>query len=144
MHKIKKQYKDYPFAHRQWAHDGHCALVHGHSWGFDFTIMSKERDKNGFVFDFGKLKPLKALLDATFDHTLLISPDDPCLKYFQDMADLHLCHLRVMDGSAENIAEWLFHKSNEIVDKESKGNARVIEVTVWEDSKNSATFFRAY
>ena len=51
-----KRYDNLPFAHRQPNHEGHCSLIHGHNWSFEFEFKASKLDGNGFVIDFGDLK----------------------------------------------------------------------------------------
>lgn len=62
---------------RQWRATSHCAQLHGYALGFKFTFEATELDHNGWVLDFGSLKPLKQRLESTFDHKLLVAGDDP-------------------------------------------------------------------
>ena len=142
---IKKRLDDYPFAHRQPSHDGHCAFIHGHNWDFEFTFASQELDECGFIYDFGKLKWLKEWLDDHFDHTLVLQEDDPLwsehskslveLKKFADIKKLP-------SVSCEGIAEYVFHQVNEMLARKEDRKVWLEEVTVYEDKKNSATYFQ--
>lgn len=64
---------------RQWRAKSHCAQLHGYALRFDVTFVAAALDENGWVLDFGRLKPLKQFLQETFDHKLLIAADDPAL-----------------------------------------------------------------
>lgn len=141
-----KRYSDIPFAHRQPAHEGHCALIHGHNWSFEFEFVAKEKDECGFVIDFGKLKPLKKWIDDKFDHALILNESDPQLTSFRQLLDpqsaLKEQFARIVtlpDCSAEGLAEYLFEQSDIIVKELSQERVAVKRVTVFEDSKNSAT-----
>lgn len=136
-----KTYADIPFAHRQHNHDGHCALIHGHNWGFRFTFASDELDENGFVFDFGKLKPLKQALDE-LDHAFVVNRDDPNRGYLVDhLDDLGLARIVVVEsGSAEGMAKWAGERAHRLVKGLSGGRVRVVECVCYEDGKNSATW----
>ncbi|MEF3088149.1 6-pyruvoyl trahydropterin synthase family protein, partial [Bacillus altitudinis] len=72
-----KTFSNYPCAHRQWRHDGNCALVHGYSRSFHFVFAAQTLDKCGFVVDFGGLHWLRDYLEYWFDHTLFLMADDP-------------------------------------------------------------------
>jgi len=141
-----KDYPDFPFAHRQPVHDGHCAYIHGHNWSFHFTFAAEEKDECGFVLDFGKLKKLKAWLDYMFDHTCVINHDDPHREFLESLdqgTDKPLLDLRTIpDCSCEGIAEFVFQKAGRLVTDISGGRAHIVSVTVKEDSKNSATYTR--
>lgn len=143
MYTITKQLKGYPFAHRQPSHDGHCALVHGHNWDFEITLGATELDENGFIYDFGKLEWLKTWLEQMFDHTLVLNEDDPQLGYLQ----LHLERPGLADiktipsCSCEGIAEYVFKHLTKEFEEKTNGRVSVVRVTVFEDYKNSATYY---
>lgn len=137
-----KLYADLPFAHRQASHGGHCRFVHGHNWAFRFTFAAKERDACGFVVDFGSLGPLKEWLETMFDHTLVVAEDDPERTRWMAMEVAGLADLRfVPDPSCEGLAAFVLEKGNRIVEIMTDGRARVLQVEVFEDSKNSATAY---
>lgn len=49
--------------------DGHqCGRLHGHNYAVEVVFGADELAAPGFVTDFGELAPLKAYLDASFDH----------------------------------------------------------------------------
>lgn len=145
MHTVTKQYRDFPAAHRQPNHDGHCRLIHGHNWGWDIVFSCDELDKNGFVIDVGNLKEVKAFLTNYFDHTLLLNGDDP---EYTNLAH-HLGHLAkivlVPNCGMEGLAKFVFEKVQGLIDSDAFAeafgrNLRVVKVTCWEDSKNSSTY----
>lgn len=70
---------------RQWRAHSHCRFLHGYSLGFKFVFAAMTLDNNGWVVDFGGLKPLKQILTDTFDHKLLVAADDPWLPVFKQM-----------------------------------------------------------
>lgn len=146
-YKITKNLGEYPFAHRQHNHNGHCALIHGHNWGFIVELGADELDENGFVYDFGKFKQFKDFLTEHFDHTLVLSETDPLLvaQGGSKASETFLQTIRrfskvivVPSCSCEGIAKFVFdHLFAEFgyVDR-----VFVLSVTVTEDSKNSATY----
>jgi len=141
----KKQYRNLPAAHRQPKHDGHCALIHGHDWGFDITFQRTNRadrlDENGFVFDFGKLKEVKAMLEDTFDHTLLLNQDDPQKEHLIEVLGEELAKIVILPScSAEGLAKYVYEEADAIVRKLSNGGVKVTEVVCHEDEKNSASY----
>jgi 6-pyruvoyltetrahydropterin/6-carboxytetrahydropterin synthase len=136
----QKRYSDIPFAHRQPNHDGHCRLVHGHNWSVEFEFTATERDENGFVIDFGKLKAVRATLDA-LDHAIVLDADDPELAYFQARPDLYRV-VTVQGASAEGLAAHFLARAQDAVDRTDDAvgrGVRVVRCTVYEDSKNAAT-----
>jgi len=137
-----KLYTDFPFAHRAPNHSGHCALIHGHNWSFEISFSATERDENGFVIDFGKLKDLKAELDAHFDHTLVLNKTDPMLADIANFTREREIYnvVAVDDCSCEGIAKLVWLLANEYAAHSTDGRVRVRKVIVFEDSKNSACF----
>lgn len=137
-----KIYSDVPFAHRAPNHDGHCAQIHGHNWSFEFEFKARTLDKNGFVMDFGKLKFIKEKLDQ-WDHALLLAQTDPELPHLMETLDAtNLAVIQVVpdcscEGIAGNIGTWVSGEVYRITD----GRVTVTKCTVYEDSKNSATWY---
>jgi 6-pyruvoyltetrahydropterin/6-carboxytetrahydropterin synthase len=145
-----KKYTGFPAAHRQHNHDGHCALIHGHDWAFEFTFAAAQLDDCGFVVDFGKLKGLKDWLNQRFDHTLLLNQDDPLLAYLKrELTDgKEVAKIVVVPNcGAEGLAEWVANEVNRnffcpgVVPADwIFRQVHVHSLTVFEDEKNSATF----
>lgn len=156
MHTCTKQYRDIPFAHRQHKHDGHCRFVHGHNWTFEITFagVRDQRDENGFVVDFGKLGPVKDWINERFDHALILNHDDPLADHLEQMeattavlpaiqalyADAFAKVYCLADCSCEGLANYVFGEVDAWTIKHTEGRVKVIRVTVYEDSKNSASF----
>lgn len=137
-----KRWSDIPFAHRQHEHEGHCSLIHGHNWDFEVRFVASRMDKNGFVVDFGKLKPMREYLNR-FDHALVLRSDDPILhKLSEDICRI----VELPDASSEGLAKHLFGEFSLMIDSmdefsnERFRGVEIIEVAVYEDSKNSARY----
>ena len=77
-----KTFHNYPCAHRQYRHDGNCALIHGYSRSFHFVFGVKQFSKEGFAVDYGDLDELKAHLKYMYDHTLVLDENDPYMANF--------------------------------------------------------------
>lgn len=73
---------------RQWRAKSHCRFLHGYALAVTLTFgcAASELDENGWVMNFGALKPIKQWLQDTFDHKTLVAKDDPCLEFFRQMA----------------------------------------------------------
>lgn len=153
MHSVTKQYRDFPAAHRQPNHDGHCRLIHGHNWSFDITFQCRELDENGFVIDVGRLGFVKKWLTERFDHTLLLNEDDPSRHLItefcteDDGVPLSNSFARIVvvpNCGMEGLAKYLFEELNASLVIHPDGffarGVQIVRVTVWEDSKNSATY----
>lgn len=148
---ITKLFPDYPFAHRQPNHAGHCRLIHGHNWSFEITFAATSLDDNGFVADFGKMQGVKQWLTEHFDHTLVLNHNDPALGYIREAlvrGVTGVCDLAkivtVPNCGAEGLAEFVGRRINHqlplmFVDCYARA-LHVVRVTAYEDSKNSATW----
>ena len=78
-----KEYHDaFPCAYRQWRADSHCNLIHGYAFSMKFYFGCNELDVRNWCTDYGGLKELKKTLEDQFDHTLLVSLDDPHLDLY--------------------------------------------------------------
>ena len=140
MTTCSKLYSDIPFAHRQHNHKGHCALIHGHNWAFEFTFGCDKLDECGFVVDFGKLKWLGHWLNERFDHKLVLDENDPALPYIKN-ALLQFASVTVVPNcGAEGLAVYLFEIIDRLLASEYDNRVRLVSVKIYEDSKNTATF----
>lgn len=138
-----KTFQHYPCAHRQFRHDGNCALVHGYSRSFTFLFGAKTLDKCGFAVDFGDLKWLKDVLDDMFDHTLLLHPEDPLLPQFIDLEQAGACRIVTMPHGPgmEGTARWLCEYADQRLRSRTKGRCWVVGVESRENEKNSAWYY---
>ena len=135
-----KLYADIPFAHRQHVHDGHCAFIHGHNWSIQVTFEAERPDINGFVVDFGKLKYFKRWIDEVLDHACLIDKDDEEGKRLV-LSNPNLFKFAILeDVSCEGLAKYVYEEFNAMVQEHTNGRVWVREVTIFEDSRNSATY----
>lgn len=126
---------------RQHRAKSHCAQLHGYGLAFEFVMGAHELDENGWVFDFGGLKPLKELLTHHFDHTLAMAADDPALPQFEALADKKVVNLRVFDRvGCEAFAKMTWEMADQIVCDSSGGRAFCMFATVREHGANSATY----
>lgn len=129
-------------AFRQWRADSHCKFVHGYAISVKLTFEALGLDDKNWVVDFGALKDVKAWLQATFDHKLLVAQDDPLKGTLLALHDVGAANVVVVEKTGcEAFAEmisiyvegWLF----------SKGYAPRVwlaSVEVKEHGSNSATY----
>ena len=144
VYRSSKTFKGYPCSHRRWRHEGHCAHVHGYSRSFTVWFESRERTANGFVMDFGQLKPVKAWLEEHFDHTLLLDADDPLLPEFRALEAKGAARIVVFDDvGMEGTARFVFDWIDAWVRKNTHDRVWVVSVEARENEKNSATVTRA-
>jgi len=103
-----------PVAYRQWRAESHCNKIHGYALSFYFEFESDTLDARNWVVDFGSLKPLKALLEDWFDHTLLVANDDPQREHLLNLGKLGLAKIVEVDKTGcEGLAEFLYTYINE-------------------------------
>ena len=142
-----KRFDNFPFAHRQPLHVGHCRLIHGHNWSFEFEFIANRLDDNGFVIDFGDLGWIKHWLNQQFDHTLVLNLNDPELERLRDFL-LGMAYrepvmlariVTVPNCGAEGLAAYVLDFVNAVITERTKKRVYVSRVTVFEDDRNSAT-----
>jgi 6-pyruvoyltetrahydropterin/6-carboxytetrahydropterin synthase len=107
-----------------------------------FWFEANELDENNWVVDFGGLKKLKSKMEDMFDHTTVISRDDPALPLFEDLAKKDIVVLNVMENGVgiERFAEWCWSTANDHVQEITNGRCRCVKVEVFEHEKNSAIY----
>ena len=131
MFKVTKHI-DFCYGHRLLNYDGQCRHLHGHNGRVEVDIESDKLDARGMVVDFSDIKGvLKAWIDETLDHRMLLRKDDPMLPALKERDELFY----VMDENptAENIAKLIFNHAR------SKG-LPVVEVRLWETPTSFATY----
>ena len=111
-----KTYKQIgPVAYRQWRADSHCRLVHGYALSFHFEFEADTLDARNWVVDFGSLKPLQALLEDWFDHTLLVAEDDPMKEHLLKLGELKLAKITMVEKTGcEGLADFLYNYINTV------------------------------
>lgn len=137
--------------YRQWkAQHSHCSLLHGYSLGVRFIFECEKLDAADWVFDFGEMKEMKKWLDQMFDHTVIISEDDPKLEEFQAMNEKGgIIDLRILPAvGCEKFAELIFNKMQELIEIQRINGSllnptvQVKSVEVFEHGANSAIYSR--
>jgi len=137
----RKVFADYPCAHRQWRHQGHCKFIHGYSRSFILEFGCEALSPEGFGVDFGGFKEIKDWFADQFDHTCLINQDDPELARFEEMHALEIIKLRVLPNvSMENTAKYVFDHVSPWIREQTQGRAWLISVEVKENEKNSGVY----
>lgn len=135
--------RGYAVAYRQWRADSHCNLIHGYSLGFHFEFEADDLDARNWVVDFGSYRTLKEKLDEWFDHTLLVSADDPEFKTFEDLHNRKLCKMVVVEKTGcEGISKFLWDYIVEywLPENGYAGRVRPRRVEVMEHGANSAWY----
>ena len=145
-----KLFDGYSCVFRQWKAEGtHCRFLHG--YGVSFRVWFEgELDERNWVWDFGGMKRAKGTIDGMnpkqwmdymFDHTVIISDDDPFIALFRKMMVDDLIQLRVIPATgAEQFAKYIYDKLNTFVQEETEGRVKVARVEFLEHNKNTAIY----
>lgn len=131
---------------RQHRAESHCRLLHGYALAIKFTFEADEGDLDvrNWVVDFGGLKPLKAILEDTFDHTLLVAEDDPHLPQLQQLDVLGVARVVVVPATGcERFAHLIYEVAEQwLKDAGFAPRCRLVNVEVHEHGANSAVYGR--
>ena len=135
---------------RQWkATTTHCKYLHGYGVSFKLWFEG-ELDNRNWVWDFGGMKRAvnkidgmnpKQWFDYMFDHTVVVSTDDPALETFRQMDNDGFIQLREVDYvGAERFAQFIYDKVNPFIEEETNGRVSIAKVEFREHVKNSAIY----
>lgn len=156
MQKIKKftsqkKYEGFSTCFRQHKAVGtHCKFLHGYGVSFEITFEG-QLDERNWVYDFGGLKRSshnirgmnpKEYFDWLFDHTVIVSSDDPALPFFSELAKQNVIKLRIFPKvGCEAFAEHILESINSFLFQETQGRVIATKVKFMEHDKNSATAY---
>lgn len=128
---------------RQHRAESHCRLLHGYALSVKFEFGATELDCRNWVVDFGSLKSLKAMLEDTFDHTLLVAEDDPMKDELCGLAGLGLAKAIVVPATGcEAFAKLIFECAETwLKDNGYTPRCRLLSVEVREHGANSAIYY---
>jgi 6-pyruvoyltetrahydropterin/6-carboxytetrahydropterin synthase len=129
-------------AFRQPKAKSHCRHLHGYRLVSKIWFDCETLDENNWVMDFGGLKDLKTILEANFDHVLVIADNDPHVDLFKQVAAADAAKLLILKNGVgiERFAEHVYNLSNDFVKEKTNNRVWVSKVEVWEHDKNSAIF----
>lgn len=143
---------------RQWRATSHCRFLHGYALSFAFTFgcYAYDLDENGWVINFGALKPLKQWLQDTFDHKTLVAKDDPLIHTFRSLRlevirrELYQREHQILGPliqlvevertGCEGFAKMAYDWVNEWLLTQDHTRARLLEVAVREHGANGVTY----
>jgi 6-pyruvoyltetrahydropterin/6-carboxytetrahydropterin synthase len=114
---------EFAAAHHLKGYAGDCARPHGHNFTVEVFARSQGLDEIGLALDFKTLKGATRELVAAWDHQ-----DLNALPDFQKV-----------NPSAEQIAKLSYERLSQVIDQKT---VWVDRVTVWENPRCSATYFR--
>lgn len=139
---------------RQWRAKSHCRFLHGYALGVRvvFECSAEALDENGWVYNFGGLKPFKEYITDLFDHKTLVAQDDPQLEVFKQLSLTDTSHgghqllqlVVVPRTGCEAFAKlcylWLLAHLKQTAEGRP---VRLVSVEVFEHGGNSATYVGA-
>lgn len=125
-----KEYVDaFPVAYRQWRADDKpgdipgCNKIHGYAFSMRFYFGTNDLDRRNWSIDYGSLGPLKAFLQSQFDHTLLVSTDDPHIAWYDEAERLGIAKvIRLPALGCEALADMLYKYVNGVFIPETYGS----------------------
>jgi len=119
-----KEYHDsFPCAYRQWRADSHCNTIHGYSFSMKFYFGTDDLDVRNWAADYGGLKELKKILESQFDHTLLVSADDPELETYMLLQEKKMAKLTILPRlGCEGLSDMLYKYVNGVYIPEMWGD----------------------
>lgn len=132
-----KEYVDaFPVAYRQWRADDKpgkvpgCNKIHGYAFSMKFYFGTDDLDVRNWVCDYGGLGELKDFLKDYFDHTVLVSEDDPHLDWYQEAQRRGIAKLTVLPRlGCEGLADMLYKYVNGVYIPDKLG--RVEAERIW-------------
>jgi 6-pyruvoyltetrahydropterin/6-carboxytetrahydropterin synthase len=129
---------------RQWKAESHCKLLHGYALEISFEFETEELDIRNWCVDFGSMKSLKAMLENTFDHTLLVAVDDPHLETLLLLGKLGIARVVVVQATGcEKFAELIYECAEQwLKDNGYAPRCKLAKVEVREHAGNSAIYTR--
>ena len=78
-----------------------------------FYFGTDNLDARNWAADYGGLKELKNVLESQFDHTLLVSEDDPELDLYKEMQRRGIAKLTILPKlGCEGLADQLYNYVN--------------------------------
>lgn len=123
------------YGHRLLDYDGKCRHLHGHNGKAIITLEGEALDSRGMLVDFGDLKrTVSQWIDLEIDHRMILCDRDPLIDVLKAAGEP--LFLMPVNPTAENIAKLIFERT-------AAEGLPVVEVGLWETSKNYATYRRA-
>jgi 6-pyruvoyltetrahydropterin/6-carboxytetrahydropterin synthase len=129
-------------AFRQHRAQSHCRFLHGYALGIRFVFEANQTDHCGWVVDFGGLKSLRAQLEATFDHKLLVAKDDPQALQLLELQTAGLAEVVIVPATGCEAFAAMIYETTQIWlhDAGFAPRVRLVSVEVSEHGANSAIY----
>ena len=123
---------DFCYGHRLLNYSGKCRHLHGHNGLAVIVLEAPQLDERGMLVDFTDIKAvLRTWIDQELDHRMILHEADPVLPTLREMGEP--VYVIRENPTAENIARLIYERARE-------HGFPVLEVTLWETTKASATY----
>lgn len=123
---------DFCYGHRLLNYSGKCRHLHGHNGVAVIVLEAPQLDQRGMLVDFTDIKGvLRTWIDQELDHRMILHEADPVLPTLREMGEP--VYVIRENPTAENIARLIYERARE-------HGFPVLEVTLWETAKASATY----
>lgn len=140
---------EWDYGHRVLGHEGKCKHLHGHRGVAEITVKAETLDSLGRVIDFSVIKKeVGGWIDANWDHSILLNPDDPLYQQCKEMDvwggkepflfEAGLVFKANTNPTAENMATFLLYKSVELL---APYHIQVLHIRVYETPNSWADAF---
>jgi 6-pyruvoyltetrahydropterin/6-carboxytetrahydropterin synthase len=114
--------------------------LHGYALQIELTFGADTLTKEGWVIDFGSLKPIKDWLQHMFDHKMIIAEDDPAKEVFLELGAAGLAEIHVLPQvGCEAFTLYIFDHVTLWLAQATRHRVRLTEVTVREHEANAVT-----
>lgn len=116
---VGKQF-DFPAAHRNTSHEGHCSRIHGHTWILEVIcrggVQSAEGPTKGMVVDFATIKEVyETAVEPYVEHQFLNES------------------IELPEYTTEHLAKWVF-------DRMKPHLSSLYAIKVWEGKTSYAIY----
>jgi 6-pyruvoyltetrahydropterin/6-carboxytetrahydropterin synthase len=115
---------DFSSGHYLRNYHGRCENPHGHNYRVSVTLIGKELQENGLLFDFKQLKEIIRPVVDRLDHQMINE-----IPPFTDL-----------NPSAENLARHFFEETSGRIAEATEGWVKVKRCTVYETDRSAAAF----
>ncbi len=123
---------EFCYGHRLLNYAGKCKHLHGHNARAMIVLEGEQLDDRGMLVDFSDIKAeLRTWVEEHLDHRMILCERDAVVPLLQATGEP--LYLIACNPTAENIARLIFEKAREF-------NFPVVEVTLWETPRSSATY----
>jgi 6-pyruvoyltetrahydropterin/6-carboxytetrahydropterin synthase len=140
-YQVTKKIAGFSTCFRQHRAKSHCKYLHGYALQFVLTFECDKLDDRNWVINFGGFDMIKAVLKENFDHTTIISEQDPHYEKFVMLDKAGLIQLKIYDAvGCEAFAFEVYTMIVRNLNIHSNSRIKLVSVQCIENENNSATF----